>query len=124
MLQREGIELIPVDAPTFFTDPTPTAEMVRQILGAVSQFEKANLVAKLRHARDRARERNGRCEGRKPVPAEVLSAARKLARVNPKTRARRSLREIAAELDAQGFRAPSGRTYLAGSVALMIRRGQ
>src|SRR5215210_9467133 len=43
MLQARGIELIPVDAPTHFTDPTPTAEMVRQILGAVSQFEKASV---------------------------------------------------------------------------------
>jgi len=29
LLQGKGIELIPVDAPTHFTDPTPTAEMVR-----------------------------------------------------------------------------------------------
>jgi hypothetical protein len=29
--------------PTYFTDPSPTAEVVRQILGAVSQFEKAGL---------------------------------------------------------------------------------
>ena len=55
LLQSRGIELVPVDAPTHFTDPTPTAEMVRQILGAVSQFEKASIVAKLRHARDSIR---------------------------------------------------------------------
>jgi DNA invertase Pin-like site-specific DNA recombinase len=36
MMKKAGIELIPVDAPDFFTDPTPTAEMVRQILGAVA----------------------------------------------------------------------------------------
>jgi DNA invertase Pin-like site-specific DNA recombinase len=60
MMKKAGIELIPVDAPDFFTDPTPTAEMVRQILGAVSQFEKANLVAKLKHARDRKRAETGR----------------------------------------------------------------
>ena len=35
------------NAPGFFTDETPTAVMVRQILGAVSQFQKAELVAKL-----------------------------------------------------------------------------
>ena len=68
LLRERGIELVPVDAPTYFTDPSPTAEMVRQILGAVSQFEKANLVAKLRHARERLRASAGRCEGRKAVP--------------------------------------------------------
>jgi DNA invertase Pin-like site-specific DNA recombinase len=89
-MQRLGIELVPTDAPTHFTDPTPTAEMVRQILGAVSQFEKASLVAKLRHARDRVRAELGRCEGRKPVPAEVVVLAKKLARISPKTGKRRS----------------------------------
>jgi DNA invertase Pin-like site-specific DNA recombinase len=67
LLRERGIELVPVDAPDFFRDPGPTAEMVRQILGAVSQFEKASLVAKLRHARERKKTATGRCEGRKPV---------------------------------------------------------
>jgi hypothetical protein len=31
LLLARGIELVPVDAPTYFTDPSPTAEMVRQI---------------------------------------------------------------------------------------------
>ena len=39
-----GYELIPVDAPTHFTDDTPTAQMVRSILGAVSEFEKSSLL--------------------------------------------------------------------------------
>lgn len=121
MLER-GIELVPVDAPTYFSDPSPTAEMVRQILGAVSQFEKASLVAKLRHARDRKREETGRCEGRKAVPAEVIAQARRLARRNPKTGATRSLREIAAELAALGFNGPSGKPYFPASVARMIGR--
>ena len=120
LMRRLGIELVPVDAPTHFTDPTPTAEMVRQILGAVSQFEKASLVAKLRHARDRKRAEQGRCEGRKPVAAEVVALARKLARVSPKTGKRRSLRTIATELAAAGHTQPSGRPYLAFSVQRML----
>ena len=67
LLRQRGIELVPTDAQSYFTDPSPTAELVRQILGAVAQFEKAALVAKLRHARDRIRAERGRCEGRKPV---------------------------------------------------------
>lgn len=65
----------------------PTTELVRQILGAMSQFEKASLVAKLKGARDRARAERGRCEGRKPVPVGVIAEARRLARRNPKDRA-------------------------------------
>src|SRR4051812_39868182 len=102
LLRTRGIELIPVGAPSYFTDPTPTAELVRQILGAVSQFEKASLVAKLKGARDRARVERGRCEGRKAVPATVIAEARRLARRNPKTGQKRSLRQIAAEPAALG----------------------
>ena len=80
LLQARGIELVPADAPTYFTDPSPTAELVRQILSAASQFEKAGLVAKLRHARDAKRANTGRCEGRKPVPEVVIVEARRLGR--------------------------------------------
>ena len=120
LLRARGIELMPVDAPTHFTDPTPTAEMVRQILGAVSQFEKAGLVAKLKGARDRKRADTGRCEGRKPVPAEVVAHARRLARKNPKTGAVRSLRAIAEELAALGYFGPSGAPYFPASITRMI----
>jgi DNA invertase Pin-like site-specific DNA recombinase len=120
LLRARGIELIPADAPTYFTDPSPTAEMVRQILGAVSQFEKAGLVAKLKGARDRKRATTGRCEGRKAVPVVVVSEARRLARKSPKTGKRRSLRSIADELAALGHLGPSGQPYHAGSVRHML----
>src|SRR5262249_5592906 len=41
-LRSLGVELVPTSAPDFFTTDTPTAVLVRQVLGAVSQFEKAN----------------------------------------------------------------------------------
>lgn len=120
LLEARGIELVPVDAPTYFTDPSPTAVMVRQILGAVSEFEKAGLVAKLRAARERKRLETGRCEGRPPVPAAVITEARKLARRSPKTGKRRSLRDIAAELAAMGHHGASGGHYTASSVRHML----
>lgn len=103
LLRKRGIELVPVDAPTYFTDPSPTAEMVRQILGAVSQFEKASLVAKMRGARERKRKETGRCEGRKPtLTGEALATLRRLRRRNPVTGKRRSLRAVAAEMATAG----------------------
>ena len=120
LLRARGIELVPVDAPTYFTDPSPTAEMVRQILGAVSQFEKAGLVAKLKHGRDAKRAATGRCEGRRPVPDVVIAEARRLSRKSPKTGQRRSLRAIAAELAAIGHLAPSGQAYHASSIRHML----
>src|ERR1700759_3734291 len=58
--------LIAADDPDAFTADTPTARLVRQILGAVSEFEKAALVARLKGARDRRSAALGRrCEGRR-----------------------------------------------------------
>ena len=47
MLKSLGIAIIPASAPDFFTEDTPTAVLVRQVLGAIAQFEKASSVAKL-----------------------------------------------------------------------------
>src|SRR5262245_19787192 len=58
-------------------------------------------VAKLRGARDRKRRANSKCEGRKSLAEMypgVVREAKRLARANPKTGRRRSLREIAAKL--------------------------
>jgi resolvase-like protein len=64
-LRERGIDLIAVDNPGSFIDDTPTAKLVRQVLGAISEFDKAMTVAKLRGARDRKRRDAGKCEGRK-----------------------------------------------------------
>lgn len=127
MMLKLGIELVPVDAPTYFTDPTPTAELVRQILGAVSQFEKANLVLKLRHARKRIREENGRCEGPRAVPDNVVILAKRLAQPG-KGKRPMSLRAISVALKEAGHTVigkdgqPTDRPYLAESVKLMLAR--
>ena len=47
-------------------DATPTGVLVRQILGAVAEFDRSSIVSKLRSARVARRNATGRCEGRKP----------------------------------------------------------
>ena len=58
-LKSLGVSLIPATAPNFFTEDTPTAVLVRQVLGAIAQFEKTSLVAKLKAARDRKKAATG-----------------------------------------------------------------
>ncbi|TGP59547.1 recombinase family protein [Mesorhizobium sp. M2D.F.Ca.ET.225.01.1.1] len=127
LLQRLGYELIPVDAPNHFTDDTPTAAMVRQILGAVSEFEKAQLVAKLRGARDRASKAAGRRvegnHGYRVSSPDLIREAKRLARKSPKTGSRRSLREIAAELAKLGHVTASGQPFSASQVQRLIDVG-
>ena len=120
-LKTLGVELVPASAPDFFQTDTPTAVLVRQVLGAISEFEKTSLVAKLKAARDRKREATGKCGGRKSYKErspEMVALARKLARY-PVDGHRRSLRDVAAELEAQGYTS-NGRRYAATAVARMI----
>lgn len=119
-LRALGVELIPANAPEHFREDTPTAVLVRQVLGAISQFEKAQIVAKLKAARDRKRAATGRCEGRKPVPAEVVKIAKRLARTKTPLGMERSLRMIAKELAALGHHGPSGSEYGPESVKRML----
>jgi DNA invertase Pin-like site-specific DNA recombinase len=121
-LQDAGITLIAADSPDAFLDDTPTAVMIRQILGSVSQFEKAMLVAKLRGARERKKAITGKCGGRKSYAErspEAVLLAKRLARYPIKGR-KRSLRNIAAELEAQGHLTATGTRYSAIAISNMV----
>jgi hypothetical protein len=90
--------------------------------GSAPRFEKAALVAKLRHAREAKRAATGRCEGGPPVPDVVIAEARRLARKSPKTGKTRRLRAIAGELTKLGHSAPAaGRTTPAASLICCAR---
>ncbi len=52
----------------------PTRKLIRQILGALAEWEKSALVLKLRKARDRKRALTGRCEGVTPFCATPAGA--------------------------------------------------
>lgn len=117
-LKGLGISLIPASAPDFFLEDTPTAVLVRQVLGAIAQFEKASLVAKLKAARTRMRKATGRCEGAKPLAEtrpDVVTAAHALA-------ATMSYRQISAELAARGMLTRSGKPFAATQIQRMLGR--
>jgi DNA invertase Pin-like site-specific DNA recombinase len=118
-LKAKGIELIAADSPDSFVSDTPTAVLIRQILGAVAQFDKATLVHKLRGARDRMSAKLGRrIEGNpnwKPAPEAAVKAAR-AARARGLT-----LRAISAQLADKGHRSPSGKAYGPQSIKRMLR---
>ena len=64
-LRKYGFDLISVMEPDLCQDD-PTRKLMRQIFGAIAEYEKATIVIKLRGARQRKKARTGRCEGRKP----------------------------------------------------------
>ena len=110
MLKERGITLIAADSPDAFLDDTPTSRLIRQVLGSVSEFEKAMLVSKLRGARERKRA-NGHKVGRKShaeARPEVVALAKTLRQRLHRGYAM-SFRDISAELFALGHTSKSGK---------------
>jgi Resolvase, N terminal domain len=99
-LKNLGVSLIPATAPDFFLEETPTAVLVRQVLGAIAQFEKASLVAKLKAARDRkiAQGINGGRKSYAERSPDLVAAAKALQAEQPGL----SLRKIADRLRSPG----------------------
>jgi DNA invertase Pin-like site-specific DNA recombinase len=116
-LKSLGVSLIPATAPDFFTEDTPTAVLVRQVLGAIAQFEKTSLVAKLKAARDRKKAITGKCGGRKSY---VEARPEVVALANELHGQRMSLRKISAALADRGYLTAGGRPYVASAVQAML----
>ena len=117
MLRDMGVSLVAVDSPQAFLDDDPTAKLIRQILGAVAEFDKAMTVAKLRGARDRKRATGVKVEGRlshAQERPEVVAMAKSLHAL------RLSLRAIAERLEAAGHVNSNGRRFAAVSVRNML----
>lgn len=115
MLTGQGVLLIASDSPAAFLDDGPTSTLIRQVLGAVAQFEKAALVAKLKAARMRKKLKTGKCGGRKSL-IELRPDHAAEARA-----ATGSLREISAKLAKLGIVPPSGKPYAASAIKAMLR---
>ncbi|MFZ0854612.1 MAG: recombinase family protein [Hyphomicrobiaceae bacterium] len=122
-LRELGIELVAADSPNAFLDDGPTSKLIRQVLGAVAEFDKAMTVAKLRGARERKRRELGKCEGRKShveLRPEVVREAKRLRRASPLNGDRRSFRKISSELAAMGHLTRRGTPFSASAVQAMI----
>lgn len=123
-----GVAVVAADSGTDLTagDDDPTRVLIRQVLGAVAQFEKSVIVAKLRAARLRKRRATGRCEGRKPFGArpgepETLALIRRLRR-KPRGGERLSYDAIAARLNADGVATRTGRPWAGATVYGIVQR--
>ena len=119
VVDAEGVELTAGDG-------DPTRKLIRQVLGAVAEFDRCVTVLKLRAARDRVRAREGRCEGRKafgtsPAEEKVLErilALRRAKRGQP----RMSFEKIAATLNAEGVQTRTGTAWAPATIYRIVRR--
>jgi len=99
-LAAAGIEVWTAEGNECLTgNDDPTRVLVRQIMGAISQYEKTSIVQKLRRARERKRARDGRCEGAKPF-GELEGEAKTLREILHLSRLRPDPRQVADKLNS------------------------
>lgn len=110
------------------TEPTQT--LIRQILGALAQWEKTMLVKKLRASRDRIKATGAQCEGRKPygshpgeqfVMAQILDLRKRVEEDKWGCEHPLSYNRIAGILNEMGMQNRSGKPWKEQNVRTILR---
>lgn len=124
LCRDQGIRIVTATGQDLSDDASPERVMFRQMAGVIAHYDRAKTVQRLRAAREAKKAATGaKVEGRKSwaeVNPELVRQAKRLARRNPKTGKVRSLREIAAELEAMGYLSATGKRLSAQSIANML----
>jgi len=118
-MKRNRFEIVSVMEPDMCSED-PSRTLIRQILGAFSQYERAIIVQKLRGARQRVRTKTGRCEGRKPFGTRPGESA-----IIEHMKALRgegaAVDKIADALNAGGQKPRAGQQWYATSVYRVLK---
>jgi DNA invertase Pin-like site-specific DNA recombinase len=108
-LRKHGFNLLSVTEPDLMAND-PTRVLMRQLMGTVAQYDKSQIVAKLRGARMRKRAKEGRCEGRKPYgfydgEPEIIERMKALRESGM------GFDRVAATLNSEGIMPRSGKRW-------------
>ena len=80
LLSSRGYSLVSSENPESFIEDSPTSNLIRQILGSVSEFDKNSTVSKLRVSRVRKRELNRDKESSQELEKENVKVPRESLR--------------------------------------------
>jgi len=121
--RKLGVKVVAAEGGTDLTvdNDDPSRKMIRQILGVVSEWEKSCIVQKLRAARIRSKEKNGRCEGRKPYGAKD-GEAEIVTKIQGLRAERLTIEEVADRLNSEGVKTRSGGRWQFTQVRRILAR--
>jgi DNA invertase Pin-like site-specific DNA recombinase len=119
-LRKRGIELVSVAEPDLCSDD-PSRKLVRQIFGAISEYEKCMIVLKLRGARQRMKARTGRCEGMKAF-GEGRTERKAVSRILELRATGLAMDKIALTINAEGLKPKYGVQWYGSSVRNVLNR--
>lgn len=123
--RKIGVRVISADGGLDLTlgNDDPSGKLIRQILGAVAEWEKCALVQKLRASRLRIRRSGGRCEGKKPY-GHTPDEAKVVETILELRKSRASYVTIAEHLNAAGVKSRSGKAWHPTQAQRVIARGR
>jgi len=119
-LRKRGITVISVSEPDLCSDD-PSRKLMRQIFGAIAEYDKAMIVLKLRGARQRMKARTGRCEGSKPF-GSADGHRPIIERILALRGAGMAVDTIAETLNSEGLKSKTGGKWYGSSVRNVIFR--
>lgn len=121
-LKRKEITIISVAEPDLCSDD-PSRVLMRQIFGAIAEYDRRMIVLKLRGARQRMKARTGRCEGAKAFGhAEGHQAT--IERIRSLRAAGMAVDKIALALNVEGLVSKSGGKWYGSSVRNVLLRNE
>jgi DNA invertase Pin-like site-specific DNA recombinase len=121
-LRKRGVTVISVMEPDLCSND-PSRTLMRQIFGAIAQYDKAMIVLKLRGARQRMKARTGRCEGSKPFGASQDHRP-VIDRILSLRTSGMAVDRIAAMLNHEGYKSKTGGKWYGSSVRNVLLREQ
>lgn len=123
--RERGVKVFSVDQGQLIdiasNDGDPTRKLMRQIMGALAEWEKSALVLKLRRARDRVRSETGHCEGPTPYgtwkgESEVLEG------ILEARKAGYPFSSIISRLNELGYKTRTGQPWNKYSVLNVVKK--
>lgn len=122
-LKKKGIELISTMEPDLCGDE-PSRKLVRQIFGAIAEYDRALITLKLNGARKRIRDAGGKAEGvypygsdpKRPEEAETLALMRSIRDGGD------TYERVAERLNVLGWTGRHGGEWKTATVAKILRR--
>jgi site-specific DNA recombinase len=119
LLKEKGFELISVAEPTLCGDDMYRVAM-RQMMGVFAELDRKSIVLKLRVARQRKKDKTGRCEGRMPYGFRE-GEQQIIDRIKREHAQGKDYEQIARDLNNEQIRPRTGQWYPANVRKIVMR---
>lgn len=119
-LRKHGYTLISTLEPDLCSDD-PSRKLMRQIMGAIAEYDKAMTVLKLKGARQRKKAKTGKGEGRHAF-GERSEEAQTLEQIMEWHGTRSTPQKIAEDLNSCQYKSRSGKPWRASVIRKIISR--